>query len=195
MLAEGALTLREGRDAYLIAEGLPGDGGYRDDWVKFKVAGIPVVFPNSASRKRDAPIHDLHHVLTGYRTDRIGEAEVGAWEIASGCRGAALHLGFRVFGFLLPFLPRRLYRAFVRGRNSRNLYETDGADSVLACTIEQVQPTWAWRPPPKGAVRAICGPSSVGGPWHWRWCGARFPSSSRLPGGFHGERARREDRN
>jgi NADPH:quinone reductase-like Zn-dependent oxidoreductase len=30
-------------------------------------------------------LHDIHHVLTGYDTTWRGKAEIGAWEIASGC--------------------------------------------------------------------------------------------------------------
>jgi len=32
------------------------------------------------------PWHDLHHVATGYKTGLIGEAEISAYELRSGCR-------------------------------------------------------------------------------------------------------------
>lgn len=132
MAEGGAQTLRQGRDAYFVAAGLPADGGYEDDWVKIELRGIPVfAFPNTAARRRAVPFHDLHHVLTGYRTDFSGEAEIGAWELASGCSGAALQLNLRVFGLLVPFRPRRLFRAFVRGRHSRNLYDAARCDDAL----------------------------------------------------------------
>ena len=41
--------------------------------------------PNTEGRRRAVRIHDLHHVVTGYQTDLRGEAEIGAWELASGC--------------------------------------------------------------------------------------------------------------
>ena len=30
------------------------------------------------------PYHDLNHFVSGYGNDAIGEAEIGAWELASG---------------------------------------------------------------------------------------------------------------
>ena len=30
--------------------------------------------------------HDLHHILTEYDTTWTGEAEVSAWELATGCK-------------------------------------------------------------------------------------------------------------
>ena len=44
-----------------------------------------MTFPNTDSRKRAVPLHDLHHILTGYKTDWMGEAEIGAWELRAGC--------------------------------------------------------------------------------------------------------------
>ncbi len=77
-------------------------------------------------RRRAAPFHDLNHVVSGYGNDAMGEAEIAAWELASGCKRylaawvlnwSALPLGLRS--------PRRLFAAFVRGRRSANLYDAD----------------------------------------------------------------------
>jgi hypothetical protein len=40
----------------------------------------PLAFkiPNTPSRKRAVRYHDLHHTLTGYRTDFRRECEIGA---------------------------------------------------------------------------------------------------------------------
>ena len=135
MPADAALTLRAGRQAYLAASGLPADGGYDEKWVRFKVLGIPVAFPNTQARRRQVPIHDAHHVLTGYATDLAGEAEIGAWEIGSACDGPARYLGLLVMGFVLPAAPARLFHAFVRGRGCTNYYESGIDDTLLDRTL------------------------------------------------------------
>lgn len=97
---DDTLSIRAGRDAYFSANGFPAGGGYDAKWVKLKAFGIPFAFPNTEARKRQVPAHDIHHVLTGYGTDLVGEAEIGAWEIGSVCDGPARHLGLRVMGIL-----------------------------------------------------------------------------------------------
>lgn len=122
MADETALTLREARDRYLAANGLPTDGGYPARWVRLSIGPIPFAIPNSAGRRRVVPAHDLHHVLTGYATDIAGEGEVAAWEIAAGGRDrTALQLELRVLGFALLRWPRRMWQAYLRGRHCRNL--------------------------------------------------------------------------
>ena len=81
--SDGA-TLRAARDRYFAANGL-GEGGYTDRWVRLMAGPVPIWFPNTAARVRAVRLHDLHHVLTAYETTWTGEAELGAWEIASGC--------------------------------------------------------------------------------------------------------------
>lgn len=118
-----AMTLREARDRYLAEFGL-GTETYTDDWVDVRVGPLPLRLPSTAARKRVLPLHDLHHALTGYRADLLGEAEIGAWELGSG-------LGRHTVGYVLDLLtlswssllaPRRVFRAFLRGRRSGNFY-------------------------------------------------------------------------
>ena len=130
-----ALPLREARAAYFEANGFGADGGYGARWVKLRLGPIPVAFPNLESRRRAVRIHDLHHVLTGYETSATGEAEIAAWEIASGCgrytAAWVLNLWGMAYGIWLA--PRALLRAFARGRRSRNLYR-DGLDDAYLDT-------------------------------------------------------------
>jgi hypothetical protein len=118
------MTLREARARYFRANGIAEDGGYAGRWVRIKLGPVPVVFPNTKGRRAVLLQHDLHHVATGYDTTLVGEAEIGAWELASGCRrhyvAWILNLGAVVTGLVLA--PRRVYRAFRRGRRSTNLY-------------------------------------------------------------------------
>ena len=124
------MTLREARAQYFRDSGIADDGGYAQKWVRIKLGPVPVWFPNSSGRQAALLPHDLHHVATGYDTSLVGEAEIGAWELASGCRhyyaAWVLNLGAALTGLLLA--PRRVVRAFQRGRRCTNLYAT-GVDA------------------------------------------------------------------
>ena len=79
------MTLGAARAAYYERNHFGADGGDSLDWLPVKMLGITFKIPNSEGRRRAVRFHDLHHVLTGYQTDFRGEAEIGAWELASGC--------------------------------------------------------------------------------------------------------------
>jgi hypothetical protein len=118
------MSLRDARRIYFEANGFGEDGGYGEKWVDFKLGKVPFPIPNSPSRVRAVRFHDLHHVLTAYDTNTIGEFEISAGEIAAGCKtfaaAWALNLSGMVAGALVA--PRRTFRAFVRGRRSHTLY-------------------------------------------------------------------------
>lgn len=124
MQHDEATTMREARSQYFEDNGLGKDGGYNQAWVDFKLGPIPFPFPNSKGRVRAVRYHDLHHVLTGYRTDFPGEMEISAWEIAAGCRDFVVAWQLDLAGMFggATYMPRRIFRAFVRGRHSRSLY-------------------------------------------------------------------------
>jgi hypothetical protein len=128
------LTLGEARARLFALGGLGEDGGYGDAWVRLKLWRVPLAFPNTAGRRRAVRFHDLHHVLTEYPTTWRGEFEIAAWEVAGGVNryweGWLLDLlGFAAGLFVHP---RGVYRAFVRGRRSANLYFETWDDSILA---------------------------------------------------------------
>jgi hypothetical protein len=129
---DAALTLRKARGHYFAANGL-GEGGYEDKWVKLAAGPLRFAFPNTAGRVRAVRFHDLHHVVTGYATDWTGEAEIGAWEIASGCRDhlAAWVLNLYAMQIGLWIAPGAVWRAFARGRHSRNLYAEPWSEALL----------------------------------------------------------------
>ena len=118
-------TLREARKVYFEVNAFGDDGGYGSAWVDFKLGPIPMPFPNTPARVRAVRYHDLHHILTGYATTTMGELEISAWEIGAGCKGFAaawvLNLGGMFAGLFAD--PRRVFRAFVRGRRSDTLYD------------------------------------------------------------------------
>src|SRR5437870_9553572 len=128
------LSLGEARTSFFSDAKLGPEGGYRDRWVRVETKPIPFYFPNWPSRVAAARLHDLHHLATDYETDWPGEAEIAAWEIASGCARyhAAWILNFGGFGAGLVVAPRRLFRAFLRGRRAKtNLYKTGFDESRL----------------------------------------------------------------
>ncbi|MGE0550167.1 MAG: hypothetical protein AB7O24_08805 [Kofleriaceae bacterium] len=133
-------TVRDARAAYFDANGFS-EAAYQDAWVRLKLFGIPLAFPNSPSRKRAVPLHDLHHVATGYSTTFTGEAEIGAWEIGGGCADhtAAWVLNTLTMIYGLWIAPRRVYRAFVRGRHSRTLYNTGWSDNLLELSVDELR--------------------------------------------------------
>ena len=138
---DGRLSLLEARAAYFLEQRMPADGGYAARWVKLQAGPVRFAFPNSDARRRAVRFHDLHHLLTGYQTSWRGEAEIGAWEIASGCRDhwAAWFLNLQVFALGLVIAPRASFRAFVRGRRSRNLYDAVYDDALLARPVAAVR--------------------------------------------------------
>lgn len=134
-------SVRAAREQYFAANGFS-EASYTADWVTLgRLGPIPLGFPNTESRKRAVPIHDLHHVATGYATTFTGEAEIGAWEIAGGCNDywAAWVLNACSFGYGLVLAPRRVYRAFMRGRKSGTLYHTGWNDSLLDASVADLK--------------------------------------------------------
>jgi len=130
---DDALAVRDARARYFRDNGFGDDGGYGAKWVKIALGPVPAFVPNSAARVRAVRLHDLHHVATDYDTDLAGEAEIAAWEIASGCGGyvAAWILNLYALAIGLVVAPGRTWRAFVRGRRSGNLYRLGWRDEVL----------------------------------------------------------------
>ncbi len=126
------LTLRTARQLYFDANGFE-DGGYSVKWVKLKAGPLTFAFPNIEARVRSVKLHDLHHVLTEYDTTWRGEAEIGAWELASGCADHwpawILNLCAAAIGAVL--CPRLTWRAWRRGRRSGNLYRETFTEAML----------------------------------------------------------------
>jgi hypothetical protein len=132
-----SLSLRDARRVYFDANQFPADGGYSARWVKVKIGPFPFAFPNTKGRVEAVRYHDLHHVATGYDTDFTGEGEIGAWEVATGCRGFVAAWWLNLIAMTIGFVkaPRRIFDAFVRGRHTRNLYGERFDDALLADTV------------------------------------------------------------
>jgi len=131
---EPMMSVSEARARYFADNSFGEDGGYNDRWVTiFKLGPIPLGFPNTAGRVAAVRYHDLHHLATGYDTDILGEAEIAAWELASGCERfpAAWFLNHVALPLGVMKNPDRVRRAFARGCRTRNLYSEQSVDGLL----------------------------------------------------------------
>lgn len=129
--------LRDARAQYFRENGFGEDGGYGRRLVRLKLGPVLLWFPNTRGRVRAVRLHDLHHIATGYTTTPVGEAEIGAWELASGCgdylAAWVLNLGAVAIGLLIA--PGRVWRAFARGRRSQSLYRLGLEERWLDDTV------------------------------------------------------------
>jgi hypothetical protein len=108
-----------------------------------EITGEVWAFPNQPARRRAIPIHDLHHVLTGYGTDVMGEAEIGAWELATGCNSFFLWwINLSAIGVGLLLDPSRVLRAGLEGMGQRTLYRDHRPhEALLQMDVGQLRRT------------------------------------------------------
>jgi hypothetical protein len=126
--------------AHLERNGLPLDGGASDAFAVVRLGPIPYPIPNTAARRRAVKLHDLNHLVTGYDTDLRGEAEISAWELASGgCQHYVAAWALDLTGLVLGLVvcPRRTLRAFRAGYQANNLYPYP-AEQLLALPLREV---------------------------------------------------------
>lgn len=112
------LTVREARDQFLAAYGL-GQATYTDPRFVLHLGPWKLGAPNPGL----LPLHDLHHVATGFGSGILGEAEISAFELRTGWgnpphSGSALHDGSRgvsngnLLGGSLSLLPAIRLRGY-----------------------------------------------------------------------------------
>jgi ubiquinone biosynthesis protein Coq4 len=116
------MSTRDALAHYLTENGFD-TKAYTEPTFEVEVFGRHYVFKNTPNRQWAIPLHDLHHVATGYGTDLVGEAEIGVWELMGGCRTPivyALNIVAVLFGVFLA--PLRILRAARDARGARALY-------------------------------------------------------------------------
>ena len=134
------LVVQEARDLYL-AENSFSICDYDAPTFTIGIFGLALKFPNTEAHKRAVPLHDLHHVLTGYGTNWIGEAEIGAWELRAGCKSFIVYFlngsGVIIGLFISPL---RVWRAFQAARGQRTLYNDPiSYDRLLQMTVGELR--------------------------------------------------------
>ncbi len=115
---------------------------YTSKTFTIRVGRIPVYLPNIDARVKVARFHDIHHIITGYPANWRGEAEIGAWELATGCKTSFiawfLNSGAVFIGLFM--CPREVIKAFKRGRNTlTNLYHNFEYEPLLEMTVKEVR--------------------------------------------------------
>ena len=125
------ITVREARDAYLAENGFTIEG-YDAKWTDASFLGIRFRVLNTQRHRVGIMIHDLHHVVTGFGTDLVGEGEISVWEARRGLRALGAYVGSIVIsGALMGFVlsPRRAIEAWRASRGGQSLFPL--------CTLEK----------------------------------------------------------
>lgn len=109
-------------------------GDFESHCVRVYIGCILAPVPNIKARMKYLKFHDLHHIMSGYGIDRIGESEISAWELGSrSCRKpiiSIMNLFALSTGYILS--PSKVTNAFYRGCRSKNLYYlSDGMEESL----------------------------------------------------------------
>ena len=134
------LQMEEARDLYFAANGFS-TRDYDAPTFTLGIFGLSLRFPNTTARKRVVPLHDLHHILTGFGTDWMGEAEIGAWELRAGCNSFIAYFlngSGVIIGFFIS--PHRVWRAFQSAKGQRTLYrDTASYDQLLQMTVGELR--------------------------------------------------------
>jgi ubiquinone biosynthesis protein Coq4 len=120
------------RDRYLAASGFTTQS-YTDPNFKVKIAFLTLRFPNPGL----LPMHDLHHVATGYDSSLLGEAEISVFELRTGYGTPLIFFlccGSSLVGLCLS--PRRMWRAWKSARGAQSLYGTKTSyETLLAMDV------------------------------------------------------------
>jgi hypothetical protein len=118
-------TVQDELDEFYKRSGFGDVPGARPRTVRVYTGCLLVPMPNIEARRRFLKYHDLHHLVTGFSIGRIGEGQVSAWELGSGSAFVSPMLGVMNLIALSTGLVldrKRMWRAFLLGCNSRNLY-------------------------------------------------------------------------
>jgi len=131
-------SVAEALSHHYAQSGLPPDGGRSAGRWSLRLGPLHLGLDNFEWRRRALQLHDVHHLLTGYRCTPSGEMEMAAWEFAAGRfrHPCATLFCLPLVGFGALLIPRRSFAAFRRGRDSRTLYGMPLAPGLMALPIE-----------------------------------------------------------
>ncbi|MFT7562121.1 MAG: hypothetical protein ACI93R_004055 [Flavobacteriales bacterium] len=127
------MTIQQELEKFYIRVGFGDVLGKRPLTVPVYTGCLLVPLPNIETRYKYLKYHDMHHLMTDYSVGRIGEGEVSAWELGTGSFLKSPLLGIMNLIALstgLVLEPRRMWLAFVRGCQSKNLYSPDVRQAV-----------------------------------------------------------------
>lgn len=135
------MTIQEALKLLFEKSGIP-ENAYTAKTFTIQIGSIGIPVPNIPARVKIAKLHDIHHILTGYEVNWKGEAEIGAWELATGCRSSFiawyLNTGAMIVGLFMH--PIAVIQAFIRGRNTKtNLYYDFHYETILNKTVRELK--------------------------------------------------------
>ncbi len=136
------LTVKQALSMFFEKHNLGEDGGMSKSWAHLKVGNFYIPFPNTEARKKALIYHDIHHLVTGYNGNWKGEVAISAWEVSSGCGkySAAWALDLAGFALGLFIYPERVFKAFIRGRRTQNLYHSPlSREQLVNMQISEIQ--------------------------------------------------------
>jgi hypothetical protein len=135
------MKVREAVNYYYEMGNIPKDGGASDRLFVVKILGVPFVNYNSMARVDAAKIHDVHHAVTGFKTNFRGETQIGAWEVASSCGGfyAAWALNLIAVSMGIFVWPKIVWEAFLLGRHTKNFYKTGVPERVFDSEVSDIR--------------------------------------------------------
>ena len=145
-------TIDEARQLYFRDNGFS-EAMYSAPTIPFPIGRFTWNSPNPPARGRSIAIHDLHHVLTGFGTDNVGEAEISAWEVGAGLGGRLVPWLISAPAAVLGTFryPRRTLRAYRLGRRSRSLFGHEHeVTELLPLTVSEARVRM--RIPPEGVA-------------------------------------------
>ena len=117
------LPVRRALEMYLEENGFSASE-YDASVVKVTFWSVTFPLPNPPSRQVAVRLHDLHHVVTGYGTDPVGEAEISAWELRRGTGIFSFFVQAIVIGGVLLGLihsPKKTLAAWRAGYHRDNI--------------------------------------------------------------------------
>jgi len=119
-------TPRELLPIFYVEHDLGIDGGHSSATVRMNIIkGFYFFIPNFDARRKAVMWHDINHLVSGYSAATfLGECEISAWEIGSGCKKYWAAFLIDTSGVMLGCFisPRKIVQAYARGRRTKNLY-------------------------------------------------------------------------
>lgn len=114
---------------------------YTADKVTLFAGPLSFRVPNPKARQEAVPLHDIHHVVTGFGTDVIGEGEQGIWELRAGCPAPiAIFLNSLATAGAFLLSPRRVIRAFNKAKGATTLYDSRiSEESAKLMTVRELR--------------------------------------------------------
>lgn len=135
-----SIDVKQGRDEYLAENGFD-VREYTAPTFRLKLFGRYFDMPNSPDRQWAIPLHDLHHLATGYGTDFVGEGEIGIWELRAGCKTWVvyyLNLTAALIGLVVA--PGRMVAAYRAARGATSLYRRPlPYEQLLSMTVGELR--------------------------------------------------------